>query len=77
MKTGGAARAAAIGCAALAASAAQEARAGAFHVREGSAAAQGASFAGRTSGDRDVSFALTNPAAMRTVENREIGRAHV
>jgi long-subunit fatty acid transport protein len=45
--------------------------AGAFQIREGSAAAQGASFAGRTSGDRDVSFALHNPAALRTVERFE------
>jgi long-chain fatty acid transport protein len=46
--------------------------AGAFQIREGSAAAQGASFAGRSSGDRDVSFALHNPAAFRTVERFEV-----
>ncbi len=48
-----------------------ETLAGAFQIREGSAAAQGSSLAGRTSGDRDVSFALHNPAALRTVENFE------
>lgn len=52
--------------------AAPEARAGAFQIREGSAAAQGASFAGRTSGDRDVSYALHNPAALRSVETLEM-----
>lgn len=49
--------------------AAGQAQAGAFALREGSAAAQGASWAGRTSGDRDVSFALHNPAALRSVDH--------
>lgn len=52
--------------------AAGEAAAGAFQLREGSAAALGSSLAGRTSGDRDVSFALYNPAAFRTVETFEV-----
>ncbi len=72
MKTVNAAWTAALGCAAFGAAIATDAQAGAFQIREGSAAAQGASFAGRTSGDRDVSFALHNPAALRTVENFEV-----
>jgi long-chain fatty acid transport protein len=58
-------------CAALFAPA--DAWGGAFQIREGSAAAQGSSLAGRTSGDRDVTFALHNPAALRTVEHLEAG----
>lgn len=52
----------------LAAGLAAEAEAAAFQLREGSAAAVGAALAGRTSGDRDVSFAIHNPAALRGVD---------
>lgn len=52
--------------------AAGDAQATAFQLREGSAAAQGASLAGRTANDRDVSFALANPAALRGVEGGEV-----
>jgi long-chain fatty acid transport protein len=65
-------RGTAIGGAILAALAAGEASAGAFALREGSAAAQGASLAGRVSNGRDVSFALANPALLDTVENLEV-----
>ena len=61
-----------------------DAAAGGFMLREGSASAIGAALAGRTSGDRDVSFSIHNPASLRGVENfevsaggAEIGRAHV
>jgi long-chain fatty acid transport protein len=45
-----------------------QAAAGAFQLREGSAAAQGMSLAGRASYARDVSFVLGNPANLRGVE---------
>jgi long-chain fatty acid transport protein len=51
---------------------AADVRAGGFELREGSSAAQGASLAGRTSGDRDVSFILANPAALRGVTGLEM-----
>ena len=52
--------------------AAEGATAGAFALREGSAAAMGAALAGRTSGDGNVSFILSNPAALRGVERGEV-----
>lgn len=51
-----------------------QASAGAFALREGSAAAQGASLAGRSSGGRDVSFSLANPAALRNVVRGEVSQ---
>lgn len=48
------------------------AAAGAFALREGSASAQGAALAGRSSGDRDVSFIQANPAALRGVARGEV-----
>ncbi|MFQ5565899.1 MAG: OmpP1/FadL family transporter [Paracoccaceae bacterium] len=50
-----------------------QAFAGAFHLNERSAAAQGASFSGSVSAARDVTFATFNPAAMTTVEMFEAG----
>lgn len=52
--------------------AADAALAGAFALREGSAAAMGAALAGRTSGDSNISYILTNPAALRGVERGEV-----
>lgn len=49
-----------------------QAAAGGFMLREGSASAIGAALAGRTSGDRDVSFSIHNPASLRGVENFEV-----
>lgn len=49
-----------------------DAAAGGFMLREGSASAIGAALAGRTSGDRDVSFSIHNPASLRGVENFEV-----
>ena len=62
------------GCAAamVMALGADAAMAGAFALREGSASAMGAALAGRTSGDRNVSYALGNPAALRGVERGEV-----
>jgi long-chain fatty acid transport protein len=51
---------------------AEPASAGAFQLREGSAAAQGMSLAGRSSYARDVSFVLGNPANLRGVEGLEV-----
>jgi long-chain fatty acid transport protein len=48
------------------------ATAGAFQLREGSAAAQGMSLAGRSNYTRDVSFVLGNPANLRGVEGLEV-----
>ena len=50
-----------------------QALAGAFHLNERSAAAQGASFSGSVSAARDVTFATFNPAALNTVEMFEAG----
>lgn len=47
--------------------------AGAFHLNERSAAAQGASFSGSASAAGDVTFATFNPAALSTVESAEVG----
>lgn len=54
--------------ASAAALAAAETQAGAFMIREGSATYLGSAMAGRTSGDADISYALHNPAALRTVD---------
>lgn len=50
---------------------ASDAAAGGFMLREGSASAIGAALAGRTSGDRDVSYSIHNPASLRGVQNFE------
>lgn len=47
--------------------------AGSFAVKENSASAQGASFAGSTAGANDVTYIFKNPAALRSVEGFEIG----
>ncbi|MEM7522821.1 MAG: outer membrane protein transport protein [Pseudomonadota bacterium] len=47
--------------------------AGGFALRERSAAAQGASFAGSTAAASDVTFSLFNPAALSRVETFETG----
>jgi long-chain fatty acid transport protein len=62
----------AVTVAGLAIAAAEKARAGAFQLREGSAAAQGMSLAGRSNYTRDVSFVLGNPANLRGVEGLEV-----
>lgn len=56
----------------LAALGAAQAQAAAFQLREGSAATIGTALAGRTSGDRDVSYSFHNPASLRGVKNFEI-----
>lgn len=62
-----------IGLGALVAGVAGEATAGGFSLRERSAHAQGASFAGSTAAAADVTYALFNPAALGRVETAEIG----
>ncbi|MEM7268860.1 MAG: outer membrane protein transport protein [Pseudomonadota bacterium] len=49
--------------------------AGGFALRERSANAQGASFAGSTAAANDVTYMLFNPAALRSVESIEAGGA--
>lgn len=47
--------------------------AGGFALKEGSTSAQGASFAGATASDGDITYSFFNPAALRSVEGVEIG----
>lgn len=61
--------------AALLAMTAQSAVAGGFALRERSANAQGASFAGSTAAANDVTYSLFNPAALGKVETFELGGA--
>ncbi len=51
---------------------AEAATAGGFMLREGSAAAIGGALSGRTSGDRDVSYSIHNPASLRGVKSGEV-----
>lgn len=64
--------AAAAASAVLIAASGGAALAGGFGIKEGSATAQGASFAGATAGDADVSYSFFNPAALRGVEGIQI-----
>lgn len=48
------------------------AHAGGFALKEGSTAAQGASFAGATAGGDDMTYAFFNPAALRAVDGVQI-----
>ena len=62
-----------IGAAAtIAAVSATVAHAGGFALKEGSTAAQGASFAGATSGDGDITYTFFNPAALRAVDGIQL-----
>ncbi|MEM7544393.1 MAG: outer membrane protein transport protein [Pseudomonadota bacterium] len=62
-------------CAALSVLCVDMASAGGFALRERSANAQGASFAGSTAAANDVTYSLFNPAALGKVETFELGGA--
>lgn len=64
---------AAAACAAAAILVGEVAQAGGFSLRERSAHAQGASFAGSTAAASDVTYALFNPAALSMVDHAEMG----
>lgn len=63
----------AIATASAVALASSAAFAGGFQLRETSAAAQGASFAGSSAGGGDVTYASYNPAALKVVDGMEVG----